>query len=94
VAGLATLIGTRFREPWVVAATTLAVAAVFNPLRRRIQVWIDRRFNRSRFDAQKVMDGFAGSLRDEVQLQAVVEGWVGVVEETMQPAALGVWVRE
>lgn len=94
VAALATVVGTRFSEPWVVAATTLAVAALFNPLRRRIQGWIDRRFNRSRFDAQQVMDRFAGSLRNEVHLEEVVDGWVHVVSETMQPSALTVWVRE
>ncbi|MGH8949070.1 MAG: hypothetical protein ACRDXF_09460, partial [Acidimicrobiia bacterium] len=77
-----------------IAASTLAVAALFNPLRRRVQVWVDRRFNRSRYDASKVMDGFSGSLRDEVDPDRVVEGWVGVVSATMQPASAGVWVRE
>jgi hypothetical protein len=77
-----------------VAASTLAVAALFNPLRKRVQDWVDRRFNRSRYDASKVMDGFSGSLRDEVDPDRVVEGWVGVVSATMQPAAAGVWVRE
>ena len=77
-----------------VAASTLAVAALFNPLRKRVQDWVDRRFNRSRYDAQKVMDSFSGSLRDQVDPDRVVEGWVGVVSTTMQPAAAGVWVRE
>ncbi len=77
----------------VVAATTLAVAALFNPVRRRVQGWVDRRFNRSRYDTQRVMDRFAGSLRDQVDTAEVVEGWVGVVSETMQPAAVGVWLR-
>ena len=78
----------------VVAATTLAVAALFNPLRRRVQDWVDRRFNRSRYDTQRVMDRFAGSLRDQVDTDEVVHGWESVVNETMQPAAMGVWVRE
>ncbi len=78
----------------VIAASTLAAAALFNPLRKRIQGWVDRRFNRSRYDAQKVMDGFSGSLRDQVDPVRVIEGWVGVVSKTMQPAAAGVWVRE
>ena len=78
----------------VVAGTTLAVAALFNPVRRRVQGWVDRRFNRSRYDTQRVMDRFAGSLRDQVDSAHVVDGWVGVVSETMQPAAVGVWVRE
>ncbi|MEX1133250.1 MAG: hypothetical protein WED83_00215 [Acidimicrobiia bacterium] len=77
----------------VVAATTLAVAALFNPVRRRVQGWVDRRFNRSRYDAQRVMDRFAGSLRDQVDSDEVVGGWVDVVSETMQPAAVGVWLR-
>ena len=76
-----------------VAATTLAVAALFNPVRSRVQGWVDRRFNRSRYDIQRVMDRFAGSLRDQVDSEQVVDGWVGVVAETMQPAAVGVWLR-
>ncbi|MGH8953149.1 MAG: hypothetical protein ACRDX9_17225 [Acidimicrobiia bacterium] len=77
-----------------VAASTLAVAALFNPVRKRVQGWVDRRFNRSRYDAQKVVDSFAGSLRDPVDSDEVVRGWVGVVSETMQPASVAVWVRE
>jgi hypothetical protein len=77
-----------------IAASTLAVAALFNPVRKRVQGWVDRRFNRSRYDAQKVMDGFSGSLRDELDPVHVIEGWVGVVSDTMQPASAGVWVRE
>jgi hypothetical protein len=78
----------------VVAATTLAVATLFNPVRRRVQGWVDRRFNRSRYDTQRVMDGFAGSLRDQVDAETVVDGWVDVVSETMQPASVAVWVRD
>ena len=91
VTGLTSLLPDQSRL--VVAATTLAVAALFNPVRRRVQAWVDRRFNRSRYDTQRVMDRFAGSLRDQVNSDEVVEGWVGVVSETMQPAAVGVWVR-
>ena len=76
-----------------VAAFTLAVAALFNPVRKRVQVWVDRRFNRSRYDAERVMDEFAGSLQDRVDPDGVVEGWLGVVSETMQPSSVGVWVR-
>jgi len=81
-------------SPLAIAASTLAVAALFNPVRKKIQGWVDRRFNRSRYDAQRVMDRFAGSLRDRVDSEEVVDGWVGVVSETMQPASVGVWVRE
>jgi hypothetical protein len=77
-----------------IAASTLAVAALFNPVRKRVQGWVDRRFNRSRYDAQRVMDRFAGSLQDRVDSDEVVRGWVGVVSETMQPASVAVWVRE
>ncbi len=93
VAAVAAVAGSQFETPWVVAATTLAVAAMFNPLRRRVQGWVDRRFNRSRYDAQRVMDDFVGSLRDRVDADEVVEGWLGVVDSTMQPAAVGVWVK-
>lgn len=76
-----------------VAGSTLAVAALFNPVRKRVLRWVDRRFNRSRYDAQKVVDRFAGSLRDRVDSEEVIDGWVGAVTETMQPASAGVWVR-
>jgi hypothetical protein len=78
----------------VVAGATLAVAALFNPLRRRVQAAVDRRFNRSRYDTQRVMDHFAASLRDRVNGQEVIEGWTAVVGETMQPTGVSVWVRD
>jgi hypothetical protein len=77
-----------------VAGSTLVVAALFNPLRRRVQVGVDRRFNRQRYDAQRVMEGFAVSLRDRVDPEEVMDGWVGVVSSTMQPDAIGMWVRD
>jgi len=91
--GLVTAIGSRFESSLSVAASTLAVAALFNPLRKRVQAWVDRHFNRSSYDTEQVMDEFAGSLRDEVDAREVVDGWVEVVEETMQPSAVGVWIR-
>jgi hypothetical protein len=94
VAALAALIGAQFQEPWVVAATTLGVAALFTPLRRRSQTWVDRRFNRSHYDAERVMDGFAASLRSQVIPDEVTGDWLAVVNETMQPASAGVWVRK
>ncbi|MEX0795728.1 MAG: hypothetical protein WD274_03445 [Acidimicrobiia bacterium] len=81
-------------DPLVVAVSTLAAAALFNPLRRRVQGMVDRRFNRSRYDAERVIAGFAGTLRERVDPEAVVDGWVGVVSETMEPASVGVWVRD
>jgi hypothetical protein len=94
VAGVATVAGAQFEQPLVVAGTTLGVAALFNPVRRRTQAWVDRRFNRSRYDAERVMDDFAGSLRNRVDAEGVVAGWTGVVSETMQPSSVGVWVRD
>jgi hypothetical protein len=81
-------------SPFAVAGSTLAVAALFNPARKRIQDWVDRRFNRSRYDAQKVIDRFAGSLQDRLDGEDVVSGWVGVVAGTMQPASVSVWIRD
>ncbi len=78
---------------WLVAASTLAAAALFNPLRRRVVGWIDRRFNRSRYDNERVLDGFADTLRDGADAVQVKDGWAAVVTEAMQPAAIGVWVR-
>ncbi len=81
-------------DPLVVAVSTLAAAGLFNPLRRRVQVMVDRRFNRSRYDVVRVIDDFTGTLRERVDPEGVVDGWVGVVSETMQPASVGVWVRQ
>jgi hypothetical protein len=80
-------------SPLAVAGSTLAAAALFNPLRRRVQRGVDHRFNRTRYDAERVMIGFTGSLRDEVDPDSVVAGWVSVVNDTMHPASTGVWVR-
>jgi hypothetical protein len=76
------------------AASTLAVAGLFNPVRKRVQTWVDRRFNRSRYDTQRVMDRFAMSLRDQLDSVEVVDGWVGVVAATMQPTMVAVWTKD
>lgn len=94
VAVIAALVGTRFSDPLVVAATTLGVAAVFNPLRRRVQHLVDRRFNRSRFDAERVTLEFSSFLRDLVDSDEILEGWHAVVEKTLRPSSTGIWVRE
>jgi hypothetical protein len=91
VTGLTTLLDTD--SPLVVAGSTLAVAALFNPLRRRVQRGVDHRFNRTRYDAEQVVARFTGSLRDEVDPDKVTDGWVLVVNDTMHPASFGVWVR-
>lgn len=76
-----------------VAVSTLAVVALFQPLRRRIQDWVDRRFYRSRYDAQLTLDDFAGRLRAEVDLDQLRDELVGAVAETVQPRHASVWLR-
>ncbi len=75
-------------------ASTLVIAALFNPLRRRIQGFIDKRFYRRKYDARKTLEAFASKLRDETDLQNLNEELVGVVKESMQPAQAGLWLRE
>jgi hypothetical protein len=77
-----------------VAASTLAVAALFNPVRKRVQEAVDRRFNRSRYDAQRVLEELSASMRGQIDPETVRREWVGAVVGTMQPASVAVWVRE
>jgi MFS family permease len=77
-----------------VAVSTLAAFALFQPLRRRVQGAVDRRFDRARYDGQRIVDSFAGHLRDQVDLGQIRAGALATVEETVRPVHAAVWLRE
>jgi hypothetical protein len=83
-----------FSSPVAVAASTLAAAALFAPLRRRLQRGIDRRFNRARYDAQATVAAFTGRLRDAIDLESISGELLGVVDQAVAPAHASIWIRQ
>jgi hypothetical protein len=84
----------RFHASVAVAVSTLVAAALFNPLRRRVQRAVDRRFNRARYDADQTVAAFAARPKDAVDLDSVRDDLAGVVQQALEPAHISVWVSQ
>jgi hypothetical protein len=91
---LRTLTGQQQDSQLAVVISTLVIAALFNPSRRRVQNFIDRRFYRRKYDARKILEAFSKKLRDETDLDQLSGDLVRVVRETVQPEHASLWLRE
>jgi hypothetical protein len=87
------LTGQQQQPQLTIIVSTLVIAALFNPLRRRIQAFIDRRFYRSKYNARKTLDSFSASMGDQTDLDALNDELVSVVWETIQPSHVSLWLR-
>lgn len=82
-----------FSSPVGVATSTLVAAAIFNPLRKRLQRGLDRRFNREHYDAERIVAGFASRVRESVEVSSVERDLIGVLHAAFEPASAGIWTR-
>jgi hypothetical protein len=92
IAAIGALVGRE--SPLAVAAATLGAAALFNPVRRRVQGWIDHRFDRARYDTQIVVEQFSARLRDEIDLDGLAADLTGVVSDSLRPAGVALQLLE
>jgi len=91
--GLGSLVGSNTNS-LVIAGSTLVVAALFRPVRRRVQELIDRRFYRRKYDSQRTLEAFTARLRDHVDLDELHVHLLAVVDETVAPASMSLWLQE